>query len=175
MQPELHRTHQPNSPSRPRRPFQLQIDHVLSQKQVHRLCFFGTKRYGLGLDHKVELQRLVGSDVEGIRHQNRNVLPLEAEGVPHVVETCMRLCIVVLSFDPNGGLYHKQAGLIKVYGVELGSRDSHLGHLRPDCDVADEDHDAGYNHQQCEYGADDGKAPDYGVGAVVRTQPLWWH
>lgn len=42
MQPEPNRTHQPNSPSRPRRPFQLQIDHFRSQRQVHCLCFFCT-------------------------------------------------------------------------------------------------------------------------------------
>lgn len=138
---------EPNLPSRPRHPSEIEIDHVPFQRPVDGLGFFWIQRYRLGRDDKVELQRPVGTDVEGVGHQDGYLLAAEAEGVGHVVEPSMSPRVVVLRFDHNGCVQHHQARLVEVYGVHLGSGDAHLGHLRAECHVPNEDYNATYNHQ----------------------------
>lgn len=65
--------------------------------------------------------------------------------------------------------------MVEVYGVELGASDAYLWDLGLDRDVANEHDNAGYDHHHRNEGADDGGAPDEGVGVVARAQDLLWH
>jgi hypothetical protein len=98
----------------------------------------------------------------------RDLKPLKAENEAGVGKTRMGFCVIILRRQNNGHLGFKLAGLIILYGVEMGERDGDerhpwmYGHVPNKHDDADDYHYHSYD------GADYGCGPNEGVGGFAR-------
>ncbi|KAM2747281.1 hypothetical protein PS2_022770 [Malus domestica] len=73
----------------------------------------------------MEINQAIFIDFEQIRHQPRNVQPLEAQHEACIRKACMRIGVVVLRPYNNGDLRFKKTdlGVLKVIEISRGDGD----------------------------------------------------